>query len=77
MIDKDRIKDYDYAWQGHELVETDVGNYETVIYTSRRPGSGNVTWFWCAPELGYLPLRVERRSGDDVEWSMRLENVKR
>ncbi len=33
LVDKDRIKDYDYAWQGHEQVETDAGKYETVIYT--------------------------------------------
>jgi hypothetical protein len=77
LVDKDRIKDYDYAWQGHEQVQTDAGTYETVIYTSRRPGSGNATWFWCAPELGYLPLKVERHDGDDVQWSMRLEEVKR
>lgn len=77
LVDRDRIKDYLYTSQGQEPVQTDTGNYDTVIFSSSRPGSRNATWFWCAPELGYLPLRVERREGDDVQWSMRLEDVKR
>ncbi len=31
--------------------------------------------FWCAPELGYLPLKVERRDGKDVEWSMAVKHA--
>ncbi len=61
LLDKDRIKDYVYATQGKERLVTDAGTYDTVIFSSSRPGSANGTWFWCAPELGYLPLKVERR----------------
>jgi len=77
LLDKDRIKDYVYSAEGHERLKTDIGEYDTMIYRSARPGSDNGTWFWCAPELGYLPLKVERRDGDDVQWSMRLRSVQR
>jgi hypothetical protein len=77
MLDKDRVKEYLYATQGRERVQTDVGTHDTVIFRSSRPGSRNGTYFWCAPELGYLPLKVERREGNDVQWSMRLRSVVR
>lgn len=75
LVDKGRIKDYDYSSQGQETVRTPVGEQHTVIYRSARPGSANGTWFWCAPALGYLPVRVERREGKSVQWSMRLQSA--
>lgn len=77
LLDRERIKDYLYTTEGRERVRTDVGEYDTVIYRSSRPGSRNGTWFWCAPALGYLPLKVERREGKEVQWSMRLQQVTR
>jgi hypothetical protein len=77
LLDRERIKDYLYTTEGRERVRTDVGEYDTVIYRSSRPGSRNGTYFWCAPELGYLPLKVERREGKEVQWSMRLQQVTR
>jgi hypothetical protein len=77
LLDKDRIKEYLYSAQGKERVQTDVGTHDAVIFRSSRPTSKNGTYFWCAPELGYLPLKVERREGKDVQWSMRLRSVER
>ncbi len=50
-----------------ETLTTDIGEYRTVIYRSSRAGSDKTTVFWCAPELGYMPLKVERRDGKRVE----------
>jgi hypothetical protein len=77
LVDKDRIKDYEYSAEGEETLKTAVGEHRTVIFRSRRPGSKNGTYFWCAPDLGYVPLKVERREGKDVEWSMALKSVQR
>jgi len=77
MLDGNRIKDYVYSTEGKERLKTDAGEYDTVIFRSSRPGSRNGTWFWCAPELGYLPLKVERRDGSNVQWSMRVQQVTR
>jgi hypothetical protein len=77
LLDAERIKDYLYTTQGRERLKTDAGTYDTVIYRSARPGSRKSTWFWCAPELGYLPLKVERRDGSDVQLSMRVRSAQR
>lgn len=77
LVDEDRIKDYLYAVEGSEVIESVAGTFRTDIYSSRRPGSRKATYFWCAPELGYLPLKVERRDGKNVEWSMRLTSLER
>lgn len=77
LLDDERIKDYLYAVEGSEVIESAAGTYRTDIYSSRRPGSRKATYFWCAPELGYIPLKVERRDGKDVEWSMRLTSLQR
>jgi hypothetical protein len=77
MLDKDQVKDYLYERRGSETVETKVGRVEAEIFSSRRPGSDRGTWFWCAPSLGYLPVKVERRNGDKIEWSMAIQSVER
>jgi hypothetical protein len=75
LIDNDKIKDYNYATEGGETLRTEVGEHRTVIFRSFRPGSKKSTWFWCAPDLGYLPLKVERRDGQDVQWSMAVNTL--
>jgi Protein of unknown function (DUF3108) len=72
MIDKDKVKEYLYTQVRKETLQTAVGSRPTVLFRSSRPGSESSTWFWCAPELGYLPVKVERHSGDKIEWSMTL-----
>lgn len=75
LVDKTRIKDYDYSAEGEETLETPLGQHHTIIYRSRRPGADSGTLFWCAPELGYLPLKVEGRDGRSVEWSLTLQTA--
>lgn len=77
MLDGDQVKDYLYTSEGEERLKTEVGEYDTVIFRSSRPDSHKGTWFWCAPELGFLPIRIERREGKNVTLSMRLETVER
>ncbi|MET0281821.1 MAG: DUF3108 domain-containing protein [Steroidobacteraceae bacterium] len=75
LVDTDKIKDYLYTREGTETIKTSVGEYHTVVFRSSRPGSKKGTVFWCSPELGYVPVRVERRDGDEVEWFMTLKEV--
>jgi hypothetical protein len=75
MIDKTRIKDYLYTHEGEETVMTALGPQHTVIFRSARAGSTHGTFFWCAPALGYVPVKVERRDGTNVEWAMKLKTL--
>lgn len=77
MLDGNRVKDYLYAAEGKERLKTAVGEYDTVIFRSSRPDSVKGTWFWCAPELGYLPVKIERRDGKSVSLSMHLQKLER
>ncbi len=72
-----RIKDNTFTAEGSERLRTAVGEYHTVKYRSSRPDSDKSTVFWCAPELGYLPLKVELRDGKDLEVSMRITALER
>jgi Protein of unknown function (DUF3108) len=77
MIDKNSWRDYRYQREGAESIATPLGQIDTVIYSSQHPGSPRVTRFWCAPSLGYLPMRVEQKRLDSVEWSMQIRSLKR
>jgi hypothetical protein len=76
MIDKNSIRDYGYRQEGTAAITTPLGSIETVIYASRHEGSPRTTRFWCAPSKGYIPLRVEQKRLDEVEWTMEIETLK-
>jgi hypothetical protein len=76
MIDKNSIRDYSYQREGSETITTRLGRIETVIYASHHEGSPRVTRFWCAPARGYVPVRVEQKRLDSVEWTMEIETLK-
>ena len=77
MLDKDRVKEYLYSREGTETLETAIGRKETVIFRSRRPDSEHSTMYWCVPEMGYVPVKVERRNGKKTEWSMLVQSATR
>lgn len=77
LVDKTRIKEYLYAGEGTARIDTVLGPLDTVIWSSRRPGSDRVTRVWYAPSLGFAPVRAERRDGEKLEWAMRLVALRR
>jgi hypothetical protein len=77
LVDRNRIKEYVYSGEGSARIVTAVGQIDTVIWSSRRPGSDRVTRVWYAPSLGYSPVRAERVAGDKLEWTMRLVSLQR
>ena len=77
LIDKDEIKEYLYESLGSARLRTAAGELDTVIWSSRRPGSDRVTRVWYAPALGHVPVQAERRRGYRTEWTMRLKTMRR
>jgi Protein of unknown function (DUF3108) len=75
MIDKNSVRDYHYQREGDETLETPLGRIATTIYSSQHAGSPRITRFWCAPSLGYLPMRVEQKRIDSVEWTMEIKTL--
>jgi hypothetical protein len=77
LLNKDAVRQYRYTREGEASLQTPLGNIPTIIYKSERDGSPRVTRFWCAPDRGYIPLKVEQTRGKDVEWTMEIRSLKR
>jgi hypothetical protein len=77
LIDKNSVREYQYTREGEESLSTPLGKLDTVIYRSQKKGSPRVTRFWCAPQQGYIPVRVEQKKDDEVQWAMQVQSVKR
>ncbi|HEY3729714.1 MAG TPA: DUF3108 domain-containing protein [Steroidobacteraceae bacterium] len=77
MLDRNRIRDYRYQREGSESLVTPIGQVDTIIYSSQHPGSPRITRFWCAPSRGYIPMRVEQKRQDNVEWTMNILTLQR
>lgn len=77
LIDKNSVREYRYVREGKATLNTPFGSVATIIFRSQRANSPRVTRFWCAPDRGYIPLRVEQKRGDDVQWTMQIESLKR
>jgi hypothetical protein len=77
MLDKDRIKEYSYAYEGEARLQTVLGELDTVIYRAQRVGSKRVTRTWYAPSLGYVAVRGEQLREGKLEWRMEIRSLKR
>lgn len=76
MVDKTKVKDYEFAREGTARIKTKLGELDTVVYVSRRPGSDRLTRLWMAPSHGYTPVKAERRKGEKLEFAMAIETLK-
>ncbi|MGH8252945.1 MAG: DUF3108 domain-containing protein [Steroidobacteraceae bacterium] len=77
MLDRNSIRDYRYQREGAETLSTPLGQIDTIIYSSQHPGSPRITRFWCAPTRGYIPMRVQQKRLDSVEWTMEILSLQR
>lgn len=77
LIDKNSVREYRYAREGDDTIDTAIGKVATVVYRSQRANSPHVNRYWCAPDRGYIPMRVEQKRGDEVQWSMQILTLKR
>jgi hypothetical protein len=72
VIDADGAQLYNYSVEGTELVETALGKFETRIGMQQREGSSRQTLVWTAPELNYLPVKIEQRRDGETRLEFRL-----
>jgi hypothetical protein len=75
LADEDSVADYEYTDNGTATMQTGVGTLETRIVTQQRAGSSRATWLWVAPELGFLPVRIEQRRDGEVQTAFELQSV--
>ena len=77
VIDGNGTRQYQFSRDGHATLETPMGRIATVIYRSQKAHSARITRFWCAPDQGYIPIKVEQTKGDEVQWTMEIEALTR
>jgi uncharacterized protein (DUF952 family) len=77
LIDKNSVRDYRFEREGTATLATPIGAVATVIYGARKAYSPRITRFWCAPDRGYIPLKVEQTKGDEVQWTLEIQSLKR
>lgn len=77
LLNGNSVREYRYVRENEVTLATAVGDIPTVVYRSEKVGSPRVTRFWCAPSLGFIPVRVEQTRKDDVEWTMQVEKLQR
>jgi hypothetical protein len=77
LLNKNAVREYRYVREGEATLQTPLGKIATVVYRSEREGSPRVTRLWCAPWRGYVPMRVEQKRGDDIEWTMEIRSLSR
>lgn len=77
LLSGNSVREYHYIRENEVTLATAIGNIQTIVYRSEKIGSPRVTRFWCAPAMGFIPVRVEQKRKDDVEWTMLVESVKR
>jgi Protein of unknown function (DUF3108) len=77
LLDKNSVREYSYVREGEETLKTPFGDLPTVIYRSHRANSPHVNRYWCAPARGYIPIRVQQKRGDDVQWTMEIQSLRR
>lgn len=58
VVEKAKVRDYIFQIHGEERVETPHGHYKAIKIERLSKNKKRKTFFWCAPELGYLPIRI-------------------
>jgi hypothetical protein len=77
MVDKTKIKQYDYRPEGRARLTTEIGALDTVIYSSSRPGSSKTTRVWYATALDFTPVRSDELDDGKLRIRMTIISLKR
>lgn len=60
IAEKNKVRDYEFSYQGEETITLPSGEYAAVKYLRQRVGSSRSVMIWYVPEAGFLPLRIEQ-----------------
>jgi hypothetical protein len=77
LIDKNSVREYEFTRDGEATIKTALGEVPTVVFKSQKKNSPRITRFWCAPDRGYVPMKVQQTKGDDVQWTLEIQSLKR
>lgn len=74
-VDDDGVREYRYERLEDLTAGTGIGTLDTVRFSQRREGSSRETILWLAPELSFLPVRIEQIRNGELDTVFTLEDV--
>jgi Protein of unknown function (DUF3108) len=77
LIDKNSVREYEFSRDTEATIKTPMGDVPTVVFKSQKKYSPRITRFWCAPDHGYIPMRVQQKKDDDVQWTLEIQSLNR
>jgi hypothetical protein len=77
LIDKNSVREYEFSRDSEATIKTAMGDVHTLVFKSQKKNSPRITRFWCAPDRGYVPMRVQQKKGEDVQWTLEIQSLKR
>ncbi len=75
IADSEQAKAYGFDDNGEAQTDTGLGKLATHCYIQHREGSSRKTYLWVAPQLDFLPARIETRKDDEVQTALTLVSV--
>jgi hypothetical protein len=75
LADEDSVAEYAYTDTGTATITTAAGAFDARVLTQQRAGSSRTTWLWVAPQLKFLPVRIEQRRDGEVQTAFDLVSV--
>jgi hypothetical protein len=72
MVKEKEVDDYQFRVLGKEKVTIESGTYDTVKVEVVRDSSKRQTFFWMAPDLAYLPVRLSHFSKGSKQLDIQL-----
>ena len=77
LIDKNSVREYQFTRAEEATIKTPMGDVRTVVFKSQKKYSPRITSFWCAPDRGYIPMKVQQKKGEDVQWTLEIQSLTR
>jgi hypothetical protein len=74
LVKDNEIEDYDFRVVGKESIEIESGRYDAVKIEVVRDSKKRQTFFWMAPELAYLPVRLTHFDRGNKQLDIKLLN---
>jgi hypothetical protein len=76
IADKKRVDDYHLQRTGTDTIETPMKTFTSTKLVSNKIRDKMQFIIWCAPELGYLPVKVMKIEEDGDESVMLIKSLK-
>jgi hypothetical protein len=73
MVKEKEVDEYEFKIVGEERLTLDSGTYDTIKIEVVRDSTKRQTFFWMAPKLAYLPVRLSHFSKGSKQLDIQLD----